>query len=358
MSDQSQQSKFEKVVNPKNIKRGVFYFLAITIISLTAIFIYTNTGKTLDIWKKINWKIGAFSLIFIFNDLWLGGLRNHIFARQFEPGIKFMVAFKANVANIFMGAVTPSQTGGGVAHWYVFWKNGLKTPDFILLSFINFISTILFFLISGWVAMNILQDKIPEGFVNYLASFGFRVFTTIGILVITALIFPQFIGKILYGLGMVLSRINQSWSEKVKAFAKKIEKSMTEYQVQTKDFLRRKPHLMLYSLVITILLYFNKYLLAYFLVLALGLDADFWTVIAIQAVVYLLLYFAPSPGGSGIAELSISAMMANVIPGEYTASFTLLYRSFLIFIPALIGAYVLLSTMNMKKVEQIGVKEK
>ena len=134
MSDSQQQSRFDKVVTPQNIKRGIFYFVMLTIMALTGIFLYTNTGKTIEIWKEIDWRYGLFSLIFIFNDLWIGGYRNHIFAREFKPGISPMIAMKANVANIFMGAVTPSQTGGGIAHWYVFWKNGLKTPDFILLS--------------------------------------------------------------------------------------------------------------------------------------------------------------------------------------------------------------------------------
>ena len=157
------------MVNPKTIKKGVIYFTSITILTLTGIFFYTNTGDTLEVWKEMNWKYGLFCFVFVFNDLWIGGLRNHIFAREFKPGIKAMVAMKANVANIFLGAVTPSQTGGGVAHWYVFWKNGLKTSDFIILSFINFMSTIIFFLVSGYYAMTILKDKIPEGLVSGLA---------------------------------------------------------------------------------------------------------------------------------------------------------------------------------------------
>jgi len=145
MSDNSQQSKYLKIVNTRNLKRGVFYFVSITVLALTGIFFYTNTGDdTLMVWSQLDWRDGLFCLVFVFNDLWIGGLRNHIFAREFKPGIPFIVALKANVANIFLGAVTPSQTGGGVAHWYVFWKNGLKTSDFIILSFINFISTIVY----------------------------------------------------------------------------------------------------------------------------------------------------------------------------------------------------------------------
>ena len=101
----------------------------------------------------------------------------------------------------------------------------------------------------------------------------------------------------------------------------------------------------------------NKYLLAYFLVLSFGIEADFWVIISIQAIVYLLLYFAPSPGGSGIAELSITGLMAGILSDDYLASFTLMQRSFLVFIPALLGAYVVLKEMNKKSLQEEEVAE-
>jgi len=349
MSDSNRQSKFDKVANPKTIKRGIFYFVSITIVTLTAIFFYTNTGKTIEIWKQLDWRYALLCLVFVINDLWIGGLRNHIFAREFQPGMKAMVAMKANVANIFLGAVTPSQTGGGVAHWYVFWKNGLKTPDFIILSFINFISTIIFFLVSGYFAMELLQDKVPAGLVSGLAKYGFTVFATIGTLIVVALIFPRFIGVLLDRMGKLTQQFSEVKGEKLKTFGQKTEQTMQSYQKQTLSLFRRKPWLIIMSFVITVFLYLNKYALAYFIVKAFGLEVDFWTVIALQSVVHLLLYFAPSPGGSGIAEVSHSALMSNVIAEEYLTSFALMQRSMLILIPALLGAYVLIKTMNMKK---------
>ena len=349
MSDSSKQTRFYEIVNPKNIKKGVFLFLSITIISLTAIFFYTNTGKTLAVWNKLDWRYGLLCFVFVFNDLWIGGLRNHVFAKEFKPGIPSMVAMKANVANIFLGAVTPSQTGGGVAHWYVFWKNGLKTPDFIILSFINFISTIIFFLVSGYWAKNKLQGQIPEGIVSNLANYGFSVFATIGILIVVSLIFPKVIGLILEKIGKLIKGIIPDKAEKLIAFSKKTESTMYDYQQKTLSLFKRKPWLIALSFIITILLYFNKYALAFFIVLAFGLEVDFWTVIALQSIVHLLLYFAPSPGGSGIAEVGHSALMSNVIDKAYTGSFTLIQRSIMILIPALLGAYVIIKTMNQEK---------
>jgi uncharacterized membrane protein YbhN (UPF0104 family) len=168
--------KLDKILNAKNLRKGIFYFVFISLATLTGIYLYNNSGSVLNIWKTVDYRYILLGFVFMSMDLFLGGLRNHIFSKSFAKGMSLMVAVKANMANIFLGAVTPSQTGGGLAHWYIFWKRGLKTPDFITLSFINFISTIIFFPLSGLMAMRILKDKIPDGFINYLVTFGFSVY--------------------------------------------------------------------------------------------------------------------------------------------------------------------------------------
>ncbi|MBT8190402.1 MAG: hypothetical protein KJO29_08220, partial [Bacteroidia bacterium] len=64
---------------------------------------------------------------------------------------------------------------------------------------------------------------------------------------------------------------------------------------------------------------------------------------------------APSPGGSGIAELSIAGLMAGVIAEDYIGTFTLLQRSFLVFIPAIIGAFVALRELNKETTKEMGI---
>ena len=194
--------------------------------------------------------------------------------------------------------------------------------------------------------MQVLSDRMPEGFILHLTKFGLSVFTTLLVVIGVALFAPSVMGLIFSSLASGVNRINNSWGIKLSQMGENGIEKLKEYKGKYIGLIQQKPHLMLYSFLLTIILYFNKYLLAYILLLAFGLSADFWTVIAIQAVLYLLLYFSPSPGGSGIAELSISALMATVIATEYISPFTLLYRSFLIFIPALIGSYVILNQLR------------
>ncbi len=341
--------KLDKILNAKYLRRGIFAFVFISLATLTGIFIYNKSGDVFGVLKSIDVRYILLGFVFMALDLFLGGLRNHIFSNSFAKGLTLMVAVKANMANMFLGAVTPSQTGGGLAHWYIFWKRGLKTPDFITLSFINFISTTIFFPLSGLMAMYILRDRMPDGFINYLVTFGFFIFSTLGTVIVVALIFPQVIGKIVSVLSVLVVKVRPSLESRLSGFGANATKSMVDYRKSIALFFTIRPWLLLFSLLITIVLYFNKYITAYFLLFAFNVEADFWTIVAIQAVVYLILYFAPTPGGSGIAELSISGLMAGILTKDTSALFILLYRSFLVYIPAVLGAFVMLSELPREK---------
>ena len=336
----------KKPFNVKLIKKGIFYFLTISIITMIGIFLYTNTGNTIEVWKDIEVKYIVIAAFIMFLDLLIGGWRNHIFAREFNPDISQWVSFRANLGNIFMGSVTPSQSGGGLAQLYVYTKNGIRLGDAVTISFINWISTLTFFPISGMLAYQIISDKVPTGFITYLAQFGFSIFTTLFTIVMIALFFPKVLEWLITKVATILGNISDKWKSKIENAGTKAKSTLIEYRQNCTKLLSSKPQLMLYSFLITVTLYFNKYILGYVIVLALGVDADFWTIIAIQALVYLLLYFAPSPGGSGIAELSLAGLMSGILATDYIASFTVMQRGFLVFIPAILGSVVILRLMK------------
>ena len=77
----------KKPFNVKLIKKGIFYFLTISIITMIGIFLYTNTGNTIEVWKDIEVKYIVIAAFIMFLDLLIGGWRNHIFAREFNPDI-------------------------------------------------------------------------------------------------------------------------------------------------------------------------------------------------------------------------------------------------------------------------------
>ena len=73
---------------------------------------------------------------------------------------------------------------------------------------------------------------------------------------------------------------------------------------------------------------------------------DYLTAIAILALLRFILYFAPTPGGSGIGEISIGVLMSPIMPLYLLLIYTVLYRALHLFLPAVFGAWVLLAELR------------
>ncbi len=349
MEDKKPDDNIEKakgLLNYKLIRRGAIIFFAITLIAFTALFLYGNTGETLAELSNIKPYYIIIILGLVFFDWWIGGWRNTIFVRKVIQGAPQRICFRANLANIFMGAVTPSQTGGGPMHLYMLHRGGVKLTHGIALSIINFISSIIFFITSSGLALWYLKGTEINSTLFTLIKSGYTIFTSLFLFILFGMIAPQILSRVISKFGGTIANLFQNRKEKILIGVAAVNEKLFEYNDTIKLFLKENPILFPYSLIITFIMYFNKFLIAYMIVLGLGYEGDFWSIISVQAITFFLLYFAPTPGGSGVAELSIATLMTPFIPSVGITSFTILHRSFLLILPAIVGAFIVLKELK------------
>ncbi len=330
----------------KLIIRGSLWLVLLTIASIAAVFFYNNTGSALSAVSRIEPEFIAICLGMVFVDLMLGSWRNHIFIRKLYPGVSHWVSFRANVANMFMGAITPFHSGAGPAQLYVYHRHGVKVLDGFIVSLINMGATLLFMPLAGFAAILIMNNHLETGLVPALLKYGFTVFFVFLLVFLLAFLKPVWVGRGLQWAAGLLGRIFRKTRGKLEASADRSFESITHYQAICSKLLREHPFLFPLSLIITAVLYFNKYCMQYVILLGLGVHTSFAQVVAVQVLIQFMIYFAPSPGGSGFAEAGIAILFANMVPESVLSVFTLLQRSFLLFLPALIGAYVVLSLLK------------
>jgi uncharacterized membrane protein YbhN (UPF0104 family) len=70
----------------------------------------------------------------------------------------------------------------------------------------------------------------------------------------------------------------------------------------------------------------NKLLAGYVALRALGIPANFVDILLLQTFITFLLYFAPTPGASGLAELLSAAVMQIYVSREITPTYILIWR--------------------------------
>jgi len=97
----------------------------------------------------------------------------------------------------------------------------------------------------------------------------------------------------------------------------------------------------------------NKLLAGYVTLRALGIQAPFVDVLLLQTLITFLLYFAPTPGASGIAELMSAAVMSVYVPKELTPLYTLIWRMILTYFTVGFG-FVVFSHWVQKGLKSFG----
>jgi len=335
-----------QIFNRKTILKGAIWLGLLTIASVAAVFFYSHTGDTIKALSSIKFKYILICFVMVFIDLILGGWRNHILIRKLKPGLSQWVSFKANTANMFMGAITPFHSGASPAQLYVYNRHGVKILNGFIVSLITMGATLLFMPLAGLLAIWAMNNQLESGLILVLLKYGFGVFFVFLLAFMLAFWKPLWIGSLLMKITGLISHVWPARRNRIEKWADRSYMNILNYQRICKKLLNDHPLLFPLSLLITVLLYLNKYCMQYVILLGLGVHADLLQVISIQILIQFMIYFAPSPGGSGFAEAGIAMLFSQIVPTAILPVFTLLQRSFLMLFPAMIGAFVLLKLLK------------
>ncbi|HSW29454.1 MAG TPA: flippase-like domain-containing protein [Longimicrobiales bacterium] len=322
--------------------RGLALFVALTVAGLAALWHFTAAADAGQVIAGLSPGFLGLAVIGGVGDILIGAVRYQIFLRRIRPGTSLWLPIRADLANRFVGAVTPSQTGGGPAQVFVLWRGGIPIPDALSFLLVNFLSTLVFFLCAGGFAAWIFRERFPAGGIHLLVQYGFVAFVTALLVMLVGLLRPEWLARPMARAARRLEGRHGVAARLASRCAAALSEGVEQYRAACTRFVRENPWLPVLSLVLTVLLYLNKYTLAWLVMRGLGVDGDYVTTLAVQALLHFILFVAPSPGGSGIAEIGTGALMAILMPAHLLAPFTLAYRFLLIYLPAAAGAVVLL----------------
>jgi uncharacterized protein (TIRG00374 family) len=338
-----------EALHGRSVAKGLAAFVVLTGAGLLVLFTFTARGAAGETLPRLHAGFLLLASASAILDTFLGALRYHVFIRKIRRGTSLWLPIRADLANRFVGAVTPSQTGGGPAQVFILHRGGVPVPEALSFLAINFLFTLVVFLTAGGAAAWALGDRVPAGIASPLLRYGGTALLGGLVLMLIALGRPDACARALERAASHLERVAAGWARVCARAGRFLAGSVDRYRTSCARFLREDPTLPLTGLVLTLLLYLNKFTLAWLVLRGLGAEGAYGTTVAVQALLHLILYVAPTPGGSGIAELTTGALMSVVLPGPMLGPFTLAYRVLLVYAPATVGAFVLAAELRRKQ---------
>jgi uncharacterized protein (TIRG00374 family) len=196
--------------------------------------------------------------------------------------------------------------------------------------FITFVATVGFFAIAGPLAVWFGAGRALEqhGLVLGITLYGLfktslTLFGVIGVAMAVAMVFPGALHRLVRWLAGRFGVRSPRAAARMAVVAAGIDRAHECFLA----FRSPKGLLTLFwALLISAPSHANKLLAGYVTLRALGIPADFFEILLLQTLISSLLYFTPTPGGSGLAELISAAVMSLYVTRDLTPSYTLIWR--------------------------------
>ncbi|MGH2571450.1 MAG: lysylphosphatidylglycerol synthase transmembrane domain-containing protein, partial [bacterium] len=239
----------------------------------------------------------AIAMLFAALDTWLGGYRLYHMARRLAPGVRPLDGLRADLANRCLAGITPFQTGGGPAQLYVLARVGLRVSAGVAIGTINFLVSTLVLIGFGVVALAFLPESLPGWLrVSTLSTLGVLVLLVVlGVLLLVKGRLPVTRGgggRLARSVHRVLGVARRSLD-----IARKL--------------LRAEPRAVLGLFPITIGLLAAKAVTTYFVFRAFAPRGHFEEMVGVLVIFILSLFFAPTPGATGVAEGAGTAFLVG-----------------------------------------------
>jgi uncharacterized protein (TIRG00374 family) len=321
-----------KLLTPRMVLRGFEAFVLVSVVTFAGILWYGNDlGAFWASIGRIRWGWVLVGVAVASLDWFGGGLRLWVVVRHLLPSVRLRTMILAGGMGAWGAYVTPAQTGAAPMMIYTMKRNGIPVPVAFTATLITFIATVLFFALAGPIAIvagagrslgqrgNVLGLSLYDLFLGSL-----WLFVGIGVLLVAVILFPRLFHRLLQRVsGWAMGR-SPRFAHRLEA----VHAGLDEAHRSVVAF--NSPRGWLALLLATIISgpsHGNKLLAGYVALRAVGIQAHFVDVLLLQTMITFLLYFfAPTPGGSGVAEVLSAAVMSIYVPRELTPLYTMIWR--------------------------------
>lgn len=306
-------------------KRLIFLIVLVTVISVGVIY-FTVDINTLRNLTRFNPFIILAALVSIGFGLFLDGLRLMQLVRISDEKITYSQALHVVFGNYFLALLTPGFSGGAIAQVLFLRHAGIPVGKATIIVIVRtLVSIFALFLCMPFIFMS------DAGVVPWISD---RTLTMISLGAIIGIVLIVWAFQKNY-LDYVMIKIARKFS------AQKAQAFLAFYR-DTKlavKLLSTSPWEMFKVFIVSALSLVFIYAIVPILMYSLTHDFDFVVVMGRMIILNLLLYFSPTPGGSGIAEGGFILLFKSMLPEGTVGIVAVTWRLIAEYIPFLIGFY-------------------
>lgn len=273
--------------------------------------------------------------------------------------VNYSLSLELTWINYFGAAITPMQSGGGPFQMYIMYKNGICLGTTVAITLVRtFLTMLLLGLTIPFSLM--MKAELPQvgwgmrGFVFYVIIFSLAVWC----FVVLSIIRPSLIKRLSWKIIAFLKHFGFFGQARLLRIFRKVSREVDSYNQNVRSFITTGRT---YFILGALAAFFQ--MVAYLSVMpcmiwAMGMPVPYVDCLLVQALFLFLLYFVPTPGGSGAAEGGAALIFSIFVPWSVAGMMAVVWRLLTEYTGIGLGALVAVKTLGWNVAEEIMERDK
>ena len=304
-------------------------------------------GSSLAVFKKADERGLTVAVLLAGVVLALDALKLKCLACATGEKLSFAFSMKLALINYFGAAVTPMQGGGCPFQMYMMHKRGIGFGKSTAITLVHTTLTMFMLGLAIPLAMIFKVDFprwgwLSRGFVFYVIAFAMLMW----FIVLLSLFRPNLIKRAVEAIAMLPKRAGLLKQERVIAIVRRVGEEIDVYHQIVRDFITRGRNNFLLGVLAGILQMTAYLSVMPCIIWAMGTQVRYMECVLIQALFLFLLYFVPTPGGSGAAEGGAAVIFSIFVPWSVAGMLGVGWRFLTEYIGIFLGLIVALKELG------------
>lgn len=295
-----------------SLKKGLAIFLLLAFAVSGGVLFFSVDRSSFDIFRNADLRYVAAALGLVVIMWLLDASKLYQLVRAAGERITFWQSLKLTWINYFGAALTPMQSGGGPFQMYLMYKNGISVGKTVAITLVRTFISIIILGMAVPFALLLGGELPPMG----MGMKGFLMYVGAAVLLAgSAFLLSIFRPKTIKGIvAWIISKLERSKLIKHGRFFRvyrRVAREIDAYRTNIISFATTGRLHFLGALALGYLQMFTYLSVMPCMMAALGYSVPFVHCLLMQALFIFVLYFVPTPGGSGAAEGG-AVLVANV----------------------------------------------
>ncbi|HIJ06862.1 MAG: hypothetical protein XE11_0421 [Methanomicrobiales archaeon 53_19] len=320
-------------------KKWIWISIGISTLFLLGLLYFTFDESTIVALKNLSPFILLLALTIHVIALVCWALRIKVMAYSLGYRVGLFHCINLVFANLFLAGITPSQAGGEPVRVHELYRANVKLGDATAIVIMERVLDGIIFGLGGAITLFLLGTAWKD--VNLPPIVNTVIYITwIGVIIgVVLFAFSVRNPLILKRLMRVLTGfLTRKWEmARIERFMEKVDREVDNFHFSLGKFIGRGKLGLLLGLIFTGFFWFLEFLIASVLLIGLGQGPHFLESFVSQLIIAIIMMIPLTPGGAGVAEISISSIYGLFISTSVIGVFVLLWRIILYYFNIGIG---------------------